>query len=47
MSNIGRAKKGTVELDTIWKDRGIRKYLMMKWEKALIFPVITYETLAL
>ena len=24
-ARIGRAKKATMELDTIWKDRGIRK----------------------
>ena len=39
---IGRAKKATMELDTIWKDRGIRKELKMKLVKALIWPVITY-----
>ena len=37
-----RAKKATMELDTIWKDRGIRKELKMKLVKALIWPVITY-----
>ena len=26
-ARIGRAKKATMELDTIWKDRGIRKEL--------------------
>ena len=31
-----------MELDTIWKDRGIRKELNMKLVKALIWPVITY-----
>ena len=31
-----------MELDTIWKDRGIRKELKMKLVKALIWPVITY-----
>ena len=40
-ARIGRAKKATMELDTIWKDRGIRK-LKMKLVKALIWPVITY-----
>ena len=34
--------KATMELDTIWKDRGIRKELKMKLVKALIWPVITY-----
>ena len=41
-TRIGRAKKATMELDTIWKDRGIRKELKMKLVKALIWPVITY-----
>ena len=31
-----------MELDTSWKDRGIRKELKMKLVKALIWPVITY-----
>ena len=31
-----------MELDTVWKDRGIRKELNMKLVKALIWPVITY-----
>ena len=35
---VGRAKKATMELDTIWKDRGIRKELKMKLVKALIWP---------
>ena len=39
-ARIGRAKKATMELDTIWKDRGIRKELKMKLVKALIWPVI-------
>ena len=38
-ARIGRAKKATMELDTIWKDRGIRKELKMKLVKALIGPV--------
>ncbi len=41
-ARIGRAKKATMELDTIWKDRGIRKELKMKLVKALIWPIITY-----
>ena len=41
-ARIARAKKATMELDTIWKDRGIRKELKMKLVKALIWPVITY-----
>ena len=41
-ARIGRDKKATMELDTIWKDRGIRKELKMKLVKALIWPVITY-----
>ena len=41
-ARIGRAKKATMELDIIWKDRGIRKELKMKLVKALIWPVITY-----
>ena len=41
-ARIGRAKKATMELDTIWKDRGIRKELKMKLVKALIWPVVTY-----
>ena len=41
-ARIGRAKKATMELDTIWKDRGIRKELNMKLVKALMWPVITY-----
>ena len=42
-ARIGRAKKATMELDTIiGKDRGIRKQLKMKLVKALIWPVITY-----
>ena len=28
-ARIGRANKATMELDTIWKDRGIRKELKM------------------
>ena len=39
---IGRAKKATMELDTILKNIGIRKELKMKLAKALIWPVITY-----
>ena len=39
----GNAKKATMELDAICKDRGIRKELKMKLVKALIWPVITYE----
>ena len=42
-ARIGRAKKATMELDTIWKDRGIRKELNMKLVKALLRPVITYR----
>ena len=41
-ARIVRAKKATMELDTIGKDRGIRKELKMKLVKALIWPVITY-----
>ena len=41
-ASIGTAKKATMELNTIWKDRGIRKQLKMKLVKALIWPVITY-----
>ena len=41
-TRIGRAKKATMELDTIWKDRGIRKELKLKLVKALIWPVISY-----
>ena len=41
-ARIGRAKKATMELDTIWKDKGIRKELKMKLVKALILPVIIY-----
>ena len=41
-ARIGRAKNATMELDTLWKDRGIRKELKMKLVKALIWPVITY-----
>ena len=41
-ARMGRANKATMELDTIWKDRGIRKELKMKLVKALICPVITY-----
>ncbi len=41
-ARIGRAKRATMELDTIWKDRGIRKELKMKLVKELIWPVITY-----
>ena len=37
-ARIGRATKATMELDTIWKDRGIRKELNMKLVKALIWP---------
>ena len=40
-TRIGRAKKATMELDTIWKERGIRKELKMKSVKALIWLVIT------
>ena len=41
-ARIGRVKKATMELDTIWKDRGIRKELKMKLVKALMWPVITH-----
>ena len=41
-ASIGRAKKSTRELDTMRKDRGIRKELKIKLVKALIWPVITY-----
>ena len=41
-ARIGRAKKATMELDTLWKHRGIRKELKMKLVKVLIWPVITY-----
>ena len=41
-ARMGRAKKTTMELDTIWKDRGIRKELKMKLVNALIWPIITY-----
>ena len=41
-ARIGRAKKATMELYTIRKDRGIRKALKMKLVKALIWPVTTY-----
>ena len=41
-AGIGRAKKATMELDKIWKDRGIRKEIKMKLVKALKWPVITY-----
>ena len=41
-ARIGRAKKATMEVDILWKDRGIRKELKMKLVKALIWPVITY-----
>ena len=37
-----KGKKAIMELDTIWKDRRIRKELKMKLVKALIWPVITY-----
>ena len=37
-ARIGRAKKATMELDTIWKVRGIRKEI----SESLIWPVITY-----
>ena len=36
-ARIGRAKKATIELDTIWKDRGIRKELKLKLVKALLW----------
>ena len=39
--NTRRAKNASMELNTVWKDRGIRKELM-KLVKALIWPVITY-----
>ena len=41
-ARIGSAKKATMELDTNWKDRGIRKELKIKLVKELIWPVITY-----
>ena len=41
-ASIGRAKISTMELDTIWKDGGIRKELKMKLVKALICSVIHY-----
>ena len=41
-ARIGSAKKATMELDAIRKDRGTRKELKMKLVKALIWPVITY-----
>ena len=42
IARIGRAKKATNLLDTIWTEKGIRKELNMKFVKALIWPVITY-----
>ena len=42
-ARIGRVKKATKELDTIWKYRGIRKELKIKLVKALMWPVFTYE----
>ena len=41
-ARIGRANIATMEVDILWKDRGIRKELKMKLVKALIWPVITY-----
>ena len=41
-ARTGKAKKAKMELDTIRKDRGVRKELKMKLVKALIWPVITY-----
>ena len=41
-ARLGRAKKATMELDIIRKDRGIWKEIKMKLVKALIWPVITY-----
>ena len=41
-ARMTKAKNATMELDTIWKDRGIRKELKMKLVKALIWLVITY-----
>ena len=38
-ARIGRVKKATMELDTIGKDRGIRKELNMKLAKALIWKI--------
>ena len=38
-ARIGRVKKATMELDTIGKDRGIRKELKMKLAKALIWKI--------
>ena len=38
----GRAKKDTMELATIWKNRGIRKELKLKLVKAIIWSIITY-----
>ena len=39
-ATIGRTKKDTMELGTIWKDTEIRKELKMKLVKALMWPVI-------
>ena len=42
-ARLRTAKKAKMELDTIWKDRGIGKELKkMKLVKALIWPVISY-----
>ena len=42
-ARIGRAKKATMEQDTIWKDGGNRKELKMKLVKALICQSLLTE----
>ena len=42
-ARITIAKKKTVELSMLWKDRGLRKEVKAKLVKALIWQVITYS----
>ena len=39
---IAMAKKRTLELVNIWKDRGIRKEVKIRVVRALVWPVLTY-----
>ena len=41
-SRIGMAKKRTLDLVPIWKDRGINQDLKMKLVQSLVWTVLTY-----
>ena len=39
---IGMAKQKMIQLNNIWKDRGIPRYLKIRIVKTLIWPVLMY-----